>query len=92
MAVKRSRPARAWSPGARYAYAPIVDRPPIRLPGDARVALAGYPELGNVPGRRVDVWTEWGVCEQVALAGLRHAETGEVLTGKIPVARGGVAV
>ncbi|WP_107451812.1 beta-N-acetylhexosaminidase, partial [Actinacidiphila rubida] len=39
--------------------------PEIEMPGHVRAALAAYPELGNVPGRRLDVWTEWGVCEQV---------------------------
>jgi hexosaminidase len=39
--------------------------PEIEMPGHARAALAAYPELGNVPGRALDVWTEWGVCEQV---------------------------
>ncbi|MFC4031075.1 beta-N-acetylhexosaminidase [Streptomyces polygonati] len=39
--------------------------PEIEMPGHARAALAAYPELGNVPGRRLDVWTEWGVCENV---------------------------
>ncbi|MBY8878424.1 beta-N-acetylhexosaminidase [Actinacidiphila acidipaludis] len=39
--------------------------PEIEMPGHVRSALAAYPELGNVPGRALDVWTEWGVCEQV---------------------------
>lgn len=39
--------------------------PEIEMPGHARAALAAYPHLGNVPGRQLDVWTEWGVCEQV---------------------------
>ncbi|WP_329137768.1 beta-N-acetylhexosaminidase [Streptomyces sp. NBC_01476] len=39
--------------------------PEIEMPGHARAALAAYPELGNVPGRQLDVWTEWGVCETV---------------------------
>ncbi|MEV5609022.1 beta-N-acetylhexosaminidase [Streptomyces sp. NPDC052225] len=39
--------------------------PEIEMPGHARAALAAYPELGNVPGRTLDVWTRWGVCETV---------------------------
>ncbi|MCX5209406.1 beta-N-acetylhexosaminidase [Kitasatospora sp. NBC_00240] len=39
--------------------------PEIEMPGHARAALAAYPHLGNVPGRRLDVWTDWGVCENV---------------------------
>ncbi|MBY8840506.1 beta-N-acetylhexosaminidase [Streptomyces sp. SP2-10] len=39
--------------------------PEIDMPGHTRAALAAYPELGNVPGRRLDVWTRWGVCETV---------------------------
>lgn len=39
--------------------------PEIEMPGHTRAALAAYPELGNVPGRRLDVWTEWGVCDTV---------------------------
>ena len=39
--------------------------PEIEMPGHVRAALAAYPEIGNVPGRTLDVWTEWGVCEQV---------------------------
>jgi hexosaminidase len=39
--------------------------PEIEMPGHARAALAAYPGLGNVPGRQLDVWTEWGVCDTV---------------------------
>ncbi|MGY0020743.1 beta-N-acetylhexosaminidase [Streptomyces sp. YJ-C3] len=39
--------------------------PEIEMPGHARAALAAYPELGNVPGRPLGVWTRWGVCENV---------------------------
>lgn len=39
--------------------------PEIEMPGHARAALAAYPELGNVPERQLDVWTRWGVCENV---------------------------
>ncbi|WP_420037429.1 beta-N-acetylhexosaminidase [Streptomyces sp. cg28] len=39
--------------------------PEIEMPGHARAALAAYPELGNVPGRRLDVWPLWGVCDTV---------------------------
>ncbi|MFF2571329.1 beta-N-acetylhexosaminidase [Streptomyces sp. NPDC058084] len=39
--------------------------PEIGVPGHVRAALAAYPELGNRPGRRLDVWTRWGVCPNV---------------------------
>ncbi|WP_394436354.1 beta-N-acetylhexosaminidase [Streptomyces sp. SGAir0957] len=39
--------------------------PEMEMPGHTRAALAAYPELGTVPGRRLDVWTRWGVCENV---------------------------
>ncbi|MFJ9761198.1 beta-N-acetylhexosaminidase [Streptomyces sp. NPDC101149] len=39
--------------------------PEIEMPGHARAAIAAYPELGAVPGRRVDVWTRWGVCDTI---------------------------
>ncbi|MET9499567.1 beta-N-acetylhexosaminidase [Streptomyces sp. NPDC006552] len=39
--------------------------PEIEMPGHSRAALAAHPELGTVPGRRLDVWTRWGVCETV---------------------------
>ncbi|MGW6540983.1 beta-N-acetylhexosaminidase [Streptomyces sp. NPDC055051] len=39
--------------------------PEISVPGHVRSALAAYPELGNFPDRRLDVWTRWGVCENV---------------------------
>ncbi|MFG3157804.1 beta-N-acetylhexosaminidase [Streptomyces sp. NPDC048219] len=39
--------------------------PEVEMPGHARAALAAYPELGTVPGRRLDVWTRWGVCDTV---------------------------
>ncbi|MYZ36072.1 MULTISPECIES: beta-N-acetylhexosaminidase [unclassified Streptomyces] len=39
--------------------------PEIEMPGHARAALAAYPELGNVPSRRLTVWDRWGVCENV---------------------------
>ena len=35
------------------------------MPGHARAALAAYPHLGNRPERRLPVWTELGVCEDV---------------------------
>ena len=35
--------------------------PEIEMPGHARAALAAYPWLGNVPERRLGVWTRWGV-------------------------------
>ncbi|MFD0312905.1 beta-N-acetylhexosaminidase [Streptomyces flavalbus] len=39
--------------------------PEISLPGHVRAALAAHPELGNDPARQLDVWTSWGVCENV---------------------------
>ncbi|MFI6088419.1 beta-N-acetylhexosaminidase [Streptomyces sp. NPDC051218] len=39
--------------------------PEVEMPGHTRAALAAYPELGAVPGRRLDVWTHWGVCDTV---------------------------
>ncbi|MGW7090181.1 beta-N-acetylhexosaminidase [Streptomyces sp. NPDC054871] len=39
--------------------------PEVEMPGHTRAALAAYPELGTVPGRRLDVWTRWGVCDTV---------------------------
>ncbi|GLW47115.1 beta-hexosaminidase [Streptomyces sp. NBRC 14336] len=39
--------------------------PEIGTPGHVRAALAAYPELGNHPDRRLDVWTQWGVCTNV---------------------------
>ncbi|MFE0808595.1 beta-N-acetylhexosaminidase [Streptomyces sp. NPDC058848] len=39
--------------------------PETGVPGHVRAALAAHPELGTDPGRRLDVWTHWGVCENV---------------------------
>ncbi|MER8265883.1 beta-N-acetylhexosaminidase [Streptomyces griseus] len=39
--------------------------PEIEMPGHVRAALAAYPELGNHPGRELDVWTRWGVCDTI---------------------------
>jgi hexosaminidase len=39
--------------------------PEIDLPGHVRAALAAYPELGNRPGRRRGVWTEWGISHDI---------------------------
>lgn len=39
--------------------------PETGVPGHVRAALAAYPELGTDPARRLDVWTHWGVCENV---------------------------
>jgi hexosaminidase len=39
--------------------------PEIEIPGHVRAALAAYPELGVHPERQLDVWTEWGICEDV---------------------------
>ncbi len=39
--------------------------PEIETPGHVRAALAAYPELGVHPDQPVDVWTEWGIAEDV---------------------------
>ncbi|MFF7203730.1 beta-N-acetylhexosaminidase [Streptomyces sp. NPDC008141] len=39
--------------------------PEIEMPGHARAALAAYPHLGNRPGRQLEVWRRWGVCDTV---------------------------
>lgn len=39
--------------------------PEIEMPGHARAALAAYPGLGNRPEREREVWTRWGVCENI---------------------------
>jgi hexosaminidase len=39
--------------------------PEIETPGHVRAALAAYPELGVHPESPVDVWTEWGIAEDV---------------------------
>lgn len=38
--------------------------PEIETPGHVRAALAAYPSLG-VSGKPIDVWTEWGIAEDV---------------------------
>jgi hexosaminidase len=38
--------------------------PEVDVPGHAQAALAAYPELGNT-GEQLDVWTSWGVNENV---------------------------
>lgn len=38
--------------------------PEIETPGHVRAALAAYPHLG-VTGEVLDVWTRWGICEDV---------------------------
>jgi hexosaminidase len=42
--------------------------PEIELPGHARAAIASYPEL-SCEGKPIDVWNEWGICEDVFCAG-----------------------
>jgi len=42
--------------------------PEIELPGHARAAIAAYPEL-SCRQEPIDVWTEWGICEDVFCAG-----------------------
>ncbi|EWM10777.1 beta-N-acetylhexosaminidase [Kutzneria sp. 744] len=39
--------------------------PEIEMPGHVRAALAAYPELGNFPERRLQVWTSWGISEDI---------------------------
>ncbi|MDH2424459.1 beta-N-acetylhexosaminidase [Sphaerisporangium sp. TRM90804] len=39
--------------------------PEIEMPGHAQAAIAAYPELGNQPSRRLEVWSEWGISEHV---------------------------
>ncbi len=41
----------------------ITVMPEIELPGHAQAALAAYPEWGE--NQKVDVWTKWGVSENV---------------------------
>ena len=47
---------------AKERYITIV--PEIEMPGHAKAALAAYPELACTPGP-VEVWTMWGVDENV---------------------------
>ncbi|WP_123701340.1 beta-N-acetylhexosaminidase [Curtobacterium sp. PhB130] len=39
--------------------------PEIESPGHVRAALAAYPELGVTPDQPVEVWTEWGIADDV---------------------------
>ncbi|OIH95259.1 hypothetical protein BIU90_03615 [Curtobacterium sp. MCBA15_001] len=39
--------------------------PEIETPGHVRAALAAYPSLGVHPDRPVEVWTEWGIADDV---------------------------
>ncbi|WP_248964393.1 beta-N-acetylhexosaminidase [Sphaerisporangium perillae] len=39
--------------------------PEIEMPGHAQAAIAAYPELGNHPSRRLEVWSGWGISEHV---------------------------
>ena len=39
----------------------ITVMPEIDLPGHCTAAIAAYPELGNQPGRQLEVATSWGV-------------------------------
>ncbi|MDR3687941.1 MAG: beta-N-acetylhexosaminidase [Fimbriimonas sp.] len=49
----------------RYAHDRFVKVvPEIEMPGHAQAAIAAYPELGNT-GKPLDVFTEWGVDENV---------------------------
>ena len=46
----------------------IVIVPEIDMPGHARAAIAAYPELGS-GGVPVEVWTEWGVTDEILKPG-----------------------
>lgn len=37
----------------------------IEMPGHAQAAIAAYPELGNKPHEQLEVWTRWGVNENI---------------------------
>jgi hexosaminidase len=39
--------------------------PEIEMPGHAQAAIAAYPWLGNNPNRQLEVWTRWGVNENI---------------------------
>jgi hexosaminidase len=39
--------------------------PEIEMPGHAQAAIAAYPWLGNKPNRQLEVWTRWGVTENI---------------------------
>jgi hexosaminidase len=39
--------------------------PEIEMPGHAQAAIAAYPWLGNHPNRQLEVWTRWGVNENI---------------------------
>ncbi|MFN2563501.1 MAG: beta-N-acetylhexosaminidase [Gemmatimonadaceae bacterium] len=39
--------------------------PEIEMPGHAQAAIAAYPWLGNYPDRQLEVWTRWGVNENI---------------------------
>ncbi|HEY8374156.1 MAG TPA: beta-N-acetylhexosaminidase [Pseudonocardiaceae bacterium] len=39
--------------------------PEIDVPGHCQAAIAAYPELGNTPDERLEVWPFWGVNENV---------------------------
>ncbi|MER5886234.1 beta-N-acetylhexosaminidase [Streptomyces sp. NPDC001941] len=43
----------------------VTVMPEVGVPGHVRAALAAHPELGNHPERHLDVWTRWGICENV---------------------------
>ncbi|WP_338875829.1 family 20 glycosylhydrolase [Spirosoma sp. SC4-14] len=50
----------------RYAQSRFVTIvPEIEMPGHAQAALAAYPELSCDPSKKYDVFTKWGVSEDV---------------------------
>lgn len=55
---------------AKKRFVTIV--PEIDLPGHQQAALAAYPELGCTGGP-YEVWTQWGISDDVICAGNDHA-------------------
>lgn len=50
----------------RYAQSRFITIiPEIEMPGHAQAALAAYPELGCDPTKKYEVFTKWGVSEDV---------------------------
>lgn len=39
--------------------------PEIDVPGHSQAAIAAYPQLGNDPDRRLEVWPSWGINEHI---------------------------
>ena len=84
----RRRPARRGYTRAELsalvAYAAergVTVVPEIEMPGHVRAALAAYPELGNRPGRRLDVWTD-GACATPSSASTTRSSTSAAPSSK----------